>query len=61
MSMMVMCDRCKKVMYADSRNDKGDYASIQLTHGNELIYFHLCSECHDALRTQFMKKLKWEG
>ena len=61
MSLMIMCDRCKKIVYADSRNDEGDYATIDLMHGNESIRFHLCSVCHDALRTQFMKKMKWEG
>ena len=46
MSLMVKCDKCQKLMYTDSREDKGTYVSMTAA---DPIYghstFHLCREC----------------
>ena len=53
MSMMVQCDACKKVMYTDSREEKGAY--IKMTADDPLLgysTFHLCRKC-------FYKAFPW--
>ena len=30
MSSMIRCDKCKKMMYADSRSDKGDWCTVRI-------------------------------
>ena len=54
MSKMIKCDRCGKLIYDDSRSDKGAYSSIimQYTDGTSLI--NLCAECHMKLLTEFL-------
>lgn len=53
MSKMIQCDECKKVMYTDSREDKGAYVSMT---ADDPLYgyslFHLCRKCFD-------KKFPW--
>ena len=53
MSKMIQCDECKKMMYTDSREDKGAYVSIT---ADDPLYgfswFHLCRKC-------FNKKFPW--
>ena len=53
MSAMVQCDECKKMMYTDSREDKGAYVSMTV---DDPIYgyssFHLCRAC-------YIKKFSW--
>lgn len=47
MSKMIQCDQCKKLMYTDSREDKGVY--ISLTADDPLFgysTFHLCRKCY---------------
>ena len=49
MSMMVLCDKCKKVIYADSREKKG--AFVKMTADDPLYgysTFHLCRKCFDS-------------
>ena len=48
MSTMVKCDQCEKLMYTDSREDKG--AFIKMTADDQLYgysTFHLCRKCFD--------------
>ena len=48
MSTMVKCDKCEKLMYTDSREDKGAY--IKMTADDPLYgysTFHLCRKCFD--------------
>jgi hypothetical protein len=53
MSAMIQCDECKKMMYTDSREDKGAY--IKMT-ADDTLYgfstFHLCRKC-------FSEKFPW--
>lgn len=47
MSKMVKCDECGKLMYTDSREEKGAYVS--LTSDDPLCgfsSFHLCRKCY---------------
>ena len=46
MSNTIMCDGCKKVMYADSRSAKGDYHEIWI---DRTYSYHLCRSCYDAM------------
>lgn len=50
MSNMIMCDGCKRTMYADSRSDKGDYHEIWIDRSDG---WHLCRDCY----THFMKDI----
>lgn len=53
MSAMIQCDNCKKLMYTDSREDKGAY--VKLTSDDPLFgfsTFHLCRKC-------FSQKFPW--
>ena len=46
MSEMIQCDECKKLMYTDSREEKGAY--IKMTADDPLygyFQFHLCRQC----------------
>lgn len=53
MSEMVKCDECGKLMYTDSREDKGAYVIMT---ANDPLYgystFHLCRKC-------FAKSFPW--
>ena len=55
MSNMIRCDKCKKLMYADSRSDKGDYCRIGIDYvdGNSTI--HLCKTCYRQFRIEFVR------
>jgi len=55
MSSMIQCDSCKKVMYADSRSENGDYYEVCID--REYIY-HLCRSCYAKLMITFLRK-KW--
>lgn len=53
MSQMIQCDECKKLMYTDSREDKGAY--IKMTADDPMFgfsTFHLCRKC-------YVKKFPW--
>ena len=53
MSQMIQCDECKKMMYTDSREEKGAYV---LMTAEDPLYgfsrFHLCRKC-------FVSKFPW--
>ena len=47
MSSMVKCDECGKLMYTDSREEKGAY--VKMTADDPLCgfsSFHLCRKCY---------------
>ena len=50
MSAMVQCDKCKKMMYTDSREEKGAY--VKMT-ADDPRYgystFHLCRKCFNFM------------
>lgn len=49
MSLMVLCDKCGKLMYTDSREKKGAY--IKMTADDPLFgysTFQLCRKCFSA-------------
>lgn len=50
MSAMVQCDKCKKMMYTDSREEKG--AFVKMTADDPLYgysVFHLCRMCFNFM------------
>lgn len=50
MSNAVICDGCKRAMYADSRSSKNDYHLVTLDTSH---YYHLCRACY----TRFMQDI----
>lgn len=58
MSTMIMCDRCKKVMYADSRSNKGAYCSMNIHYTNGMTTLNLFRSCHKKFMIDFMKLYK---
>lgn len=48
MSQMIKCDSCGKMMYSDSRSEKGDYHEIWVDKSSS---YHLCRDCF----TKFME------
>lgn len=60
MSNMIRCDKCKKLMYADSRSDKGDYCNIGIDYVDGHSTIHLCKTCHRQFRIEFVRDLTSE-
>ena len=56
MSKMIQCDGCKKLMYADSRSEKGAYCDLWID-GNS--HFHLCRNCHKVMMEDIMH-MHWD-
>ena len=50
MSNMIKCDGCGKLMYADSRSEKGAYYEFWI---DQYARYHLCHECY----TKFMNTI----
>lgn len=49
MSVMIQCDKCKKLMYTDSREEKG--AFVKMTADDPLYgysTFQLCRKCFNS-------------
>lgn len=57
MSQMIMCNKCKKLMYADSRSEKGAYALLRIDYTDGLSSLHLCRICHRQFWTEFLREL----
>ena len=55
MSTMIMCDRCKKLMYADSRSNKGAYCSMNIQYTDGMTTLNLCRSCHKNFIIDFME------
>lgn len=60
MSNMIQCDKCKKMMYADSRSDKCDWCTVSITYVDGLSTLHLCKTCHRQLLVDFIRIIKPE-
>ena len=51
MSNMILCDSCKKSMFADCRSEKGAYHEIWIDRSSQ---FHLCRQCYlDMMKNVF--------
>ncbi len=46
MSNMIQCDACEKMMFADSRSEKGDYHEIII---DRSYSYHLCRNCYERM------------
>lgn len=57
MSQMIKCDKCHKLMYADSRSEKGAYCKIGVDYTDGFTRMHLCKVCHRQFMTEFMRVL----
>jgi hypothetical protein len=57
MTQMIRCDKCKKLMYADSRSEKGAYAFLQIDYTDGHSSLHLCRICHRQFLTEFIREL----
>lgn len=55
MSNMIICDRCEKLMYGDSRSDKGDYHLLSV---DAQPCGHLCKSCFTEFADKFFPYLK---
>ena len=60
MSSMIRCDKCKKMMYADSRSDKGDWCTVRIDYVDGLSTLHLCKVCHRQFLVEFVRTMKPE-
>ena len=57
MSKMIMCDKCKKLMYEDSRSERGANCNIKIYYTDGLSNFDLCKSCHRQLLTEFIRSI----
>ena len=55
MSHMIQCDKCKKMMFADSRTPSGSYWDMKIQGKDGHSTYHLCSICHRQLLVEFMR------
>ena len=55
MSNMIQCDGCKKMMYTDSRSEKGDYREMWIDRSDQ---YHLCRECYRKFMETVLN-MKW--
>lgn len=55
MSSMIRCDKCKKMMYDDSRSDKGDWCTMTIDYVDGLSFYHLCKTCYRQFLTEFTR------
>lgn len=60
MSSAVICDKCKKAMYADSRSDKDAYAYLKIEYCRGNSEFHLCKLCYRQFLVEFVRCYKPE-
>jgi len=54
MSSMIRCDKCRSLMYADSRSNKGAYAEIRIKYTDGDTGYHLCKKCLRQFYAEFM-------
>ena len=60
MSSAVICDKCKKTMFTDSRSNKDAYATIKIDYCRGYSELHLCKSCYRQFRTEFVRDYKPE-
>lgn len=57
MSSAVICDKCKKTMYDDSRSDKDAYATLKIEYCRNTSCLHLCKVCYRQFCTEFVRDM----
>lgn len=55
MSSAVICDKCKKAMYTDSRSDKDAYSVLKIDYCRGYSEIHLCKICYRQFRVEFVR------
>lgn len=55
MSHMILCDGCKKTMFADSRSEKGAYHDLWI---DGYYHYHLCRICYDSMMRNILR-MRW--
>lgn len=55
MSNAVICDKCKKSFYTDSRSPKGAYCSMTIEYTDGTSFVNLCRECHKKFWVDFLE------
>lgn len=55
MSNMIRCDGCKKIMFADSRSEKGAYHDLWI---DRSYNYHLCRICYDSMMRNILH-MRW--
>lgn len=53
MSSAIICDKCSKAMYADSRSDKDAYAKITIEYCRDTSWLHLCKKCYRRFAMEY--------
>lgn len=51
---MIRCDKCKKMMFTDSRSPKGSYCKFTESYEGGYSTFHLCKKCLQKFHVDFM-------
>lgn len=60
MSQMIQCDGCKRLMYSDSRSEKGDYCEVWVDrYTDSASQYHLCRDCHKAFMENILHRV-WD-
>lgn len=60
MSSAVICDKCKKAMYTDSRSGKDAYAKFKIEYCRDYGEYHLCKSCYRQFCVEFMRGFSQE-
>ena len=55
MSSAVICDKCHKAMFTDSRSNKDAYAKLRIDYVDGLSALHLCKACYRQLCVEFIR------
>jgi len=55
MSSAVICDKCHKAMFTDSRSDKDAYAEFKIEYCRDFSQIHLCKICYRQFCTEFIR------
>lgn len=61
MSNGIICDRCNKAFYSDSRSDKDAYATIVVDFDRSQSYLHLCKSCYKEFYIEFSSPNKTDN
>lgn len=56
MSNMIRCDHCNRMMFEDSRSEKGDYHLIVI---DQSYFYHLCRTCLALFKKDFLHMI-WD-
>ncbi len=61
MSKAIICDKCKKALYADSRSSKYAFASLRIDYGASNSWLELCKDCYRQFCTEFIRDITPEA